>query len=155
MSFSTEEALRYLGSEPSAAFSHCLMVLRVSVVRLAISLIDICSQKNIRRILAYMTMVITSFTPAYKISRILVLPSQNSTYISALIWLVLTASTLIHTRKPSLEVELSSLSSGERVLMALVNSVYKPSSDNIFPNVLLLDALDASLHPSMMKSMLL
>src|SRR3990167_8807754 len=63
--------LRYFGSEPSAAFSHFLMVLRVSVVRLAISLIDKCSRKNIRRILAYMTMVITSLTPAYKLSRIL------------------------------------------------------------------------------------
>lgn len=61
---------------------------------------------------------------------------------------------LIHTKKPRLEVEFSSLSSGERVLMALVASVYKASSDNIFPDILLLDELDASLHPSMMKNML-
>ena len=61
---------------------------------------------------------------------------------------------LIHTQKTGLEVDFSSLSSGERVLMALVASVYKASSDNIFPDVLLLDELDASLHPSMMKNML-
>ena len=83
--------LRYFGSDPSAAFSHFLMVLRVSVVRLAISLMDKCSRKNIRRILAYMTMVITSYTPAHKISRILVLPGQNSTRITALIWSILNA----------------------------------------------------------------
>ena len=58
----------------------------MSAVRLAISLIDKCSRKNIRRILAYMTMVITSFTSAYKISRILVLPSQNSTRTTVLRW---------------------------------------------------------------------
>lgn len=38
--------------------------------------------------------------------------------------------------------------------MALVASIYKSSSDNHFPDVLLLDEVDASLHPSMMKNML-
>lgn len=61
---------------------------------------------------------------------------------------------LIHTKKEDLKVDFSSLSSGERVLMALVACVYKASADNIFPDVLLLDELDASLHPSMMKNML-
>lgn len=61
---------------------------------------------------------------------------------------------LIHTKKENLKVDFSSLSSGERVLMALVASVYKAASDNIFPDILLLDELDASLHPSMMKNML-
>ena len=61
---------------------------------------------------------------------------------------------LVHTSKIGLEVDFSSLSSGERVLMALVASIYKSSSDNYFPDVLLLDELDASLHPSMMKNML-
>lgn len=61
---------------------------------------------------------------------------------------------LIHTTKTGLEIDFSSLSSGERVLMALVASIYKSSSDNYFPDVLLLDELDASLHPSMMKNML-
>lgn len=61
---------------------------------------------------------------------------------------------LIHTKKEGLEVDFSSLSSGERILMALVASVYKTSTDNHFPDVLLLDEVDASLHPSMMKNML-
>lgn len=61
---------------------------------------------------------------------------------------------LVHTSRTGLEVDFSSLSSGERVLMALVASIYKSSSDNYFPDVLLLDELDASLHPSMMKNML-
>ena len=60
---------------------------------------------------------------------------------------------LVHTKK-RLEIDFGSLSSGERVLMALVASVYKASSDNYFPDILLLDELDASLHPSMMKNML-
>jgi len=53
-----------------------------------------------------------------------------------------------------LEIDFSALSSGEKVLMALVASVYKASMDNVFPDVLLLDEVDASLHPSMMKNML-
>ena len=61
---------------------------------------------------------------------------------------------LIHTKKPGLEIDFSSLSSGERVLMALVASVYKASGDKYFPDILLLDELDASLHPSMIKNML-
>ncbi|MGH1359930.1 MAG: AAA family ATPase [Burkholderiaceae bacterium] len=61
---------------------------------------------------------------------------------------------LRHTEKPNLEIDFDALSSGERILMALVASVYKSSSDNHFPDVLLLDEVDASLHPSMMKNML-
>jgi predicted ATP-binding protein involved in virulence len=61
---------------------------------------------------------------------------------------------LVHTKIGGLEVEFSSLSSGERVLMALVASVYKTSTDKNFPDIILLDELDASLHPSMMKNML-
>lgn len=61
---------------------------------------------------------------------------------------------LIHTEKAGLKVEFDRLSSGERVLMALVASIYKASSDNNFPDVLLLDEIDASLHPSMMQNML-
>ena len=38
--------------------------------------------------------------------------------------------------------------------MALVASIYKSSSDKIFPDVLLLDEVDASLHPTMIKNML-
>jgi energy-coupling factor transporter ATP-binding protein EcfA2 len=61
---------------------------------------------------------------------------------------------LVHTKKPNLELDFSSLSSGERILMALVASIYKSTSDNHFPDILLLDEVDASLHPSMMKNML-
>jgi len=61
---------------------------------------------------------------------------------------------LLHTSKPGLEIDFSSLSSGERVLMALVASIYKSSADKRFPRLLLLDEVDASLHPSMMQNML-
>lgn len=61
---------------------------------------------------------------------------------------------LQHIEKPGLEVGFEHLSSGERVLMALVASVYKSSADGLFPDVLLLDEVDASLHPSMMQNML-
>lgn len=61
---------------------------------------------------------------------------------------------LKHTSKDNLEIEFNSLSSGEKILMALVASIYKSSSDKHFPDILLLDEVDASLHPSMMKNML-
>jgi predicted ATPase len=61
---------------------------------------------------------------------------------------------LRHTQKSDLKVEFDRLSSGERILMALVASIYKASSDSNFPDLLLLDEIDASLHPSMMKNML-
>ncbi len=48
----------------------------------------------------------------------------------------------------------SELSSGEKILMALVASIYKSSSDNHFPDILLLDEIDASLHPSMIENLL-
>lgn len=61
---------------------------------------------------------------------------------------------LQHTDNPSLEVQFDSLSSGERILMAMVASVYKSSLDGLFPDLLLLDEVDASLHPSMMNNLL-
>ncbi len=61
---------------------------------------------------------------------------------------------LKHTKIQGLKVDFGHLSSGERILMALVASVYKSSSDKHFPDLLLLDEVDASLHPSMMKNML-
>jgi predicted ATP-dependent endonuclease of OLD family len=60
---------------------------------------------------------------------------------------------LIHANK-DLEIGFEHLSSGERTLMALVASIYKSSSDNHFPDILLLDEIDASLHPSMMRNLL-
>ena len=61
---------------------------------------------------------------------------------------------LKHTEKNNLEIDFHSLSSGEKILMALVASIYKSSTDRHFPDMLLLDEVDASLHPSMMKNML-
>ena len=61
---------------------------------------------------------------------------------------------LKHTEKHDLEIDFSNLSSGERVLMALVASIYQSSSEKYFPDLLLLDEVDSSLHPSMMKNML-
>lgn len=61
---------------------------------------------------------------------------------------------LRHTENPELEIPFMDLSSGERVLMALVACVYKSSTDRHFPDLILLDEVDASLHPSMVKNML-
>lgn len=60
---------------------------------------------------------------------------------------------LMHTDK-KVEVDIGNLSSGERVLMALVVSIYKSKSDIHFPELLLLDEIDASLHPSMIRNLL-
>ena len=38
--------------------------------------------------------------------------------------------------------------------MALIASIYKASSDNHFPDALLLDEIDASLHPSMIRNLI-
>lgn len=62
--------------------------------------------------------------------------------------------TLKHIERENLSIDFSTLSSGEKILMALVASVYKSSADRHFPDILLLDEVDASLHPSMMKNML-
>lgn len=51
-------------------------------------------------------------------------------------------------------IPFNDLSSGEKVLFALVLSLYKSYSDNYFPSVLLLDEIDASLHPSMIRNLL-
>lgn len=61
---------------------------------------------------------------------------------------------LCHTENPNLEVSFDTLSSGEKIVMALVASAYKADSDLHFPDVLLLDEIDASLHPSMIKNLL-
>lgn len=60
---------------------------------------------------------------------------------------------LVHTKRDGLEIDFNALSSGERVLMALVASVYKASVDRHFPSLLLLDEIDTPLHPSMIQNM--
>jgi predicted ATP-binding protein involved in virulence len=61
---------------------------------------------------------------------------------------------LKHKNGVAVEIDFSNLSSGEKVLMALVASIYKASYDKHFPNLLLLDEIDASLHPSMIQNLL-
>ncbi|NUJ97616.1 AAA family ATPase [Candidatus Gracilibacteria bacterium] len=61
---------------------------------------------------------------------------------------------LINKTNPDILLDFSNLSSGEKILMALVASIYKSSSDNHFPDILLLDEVDASLHPSMIQNLL-
>ena len=51
-------------------------------------------------------------------------------------------------------IPFNDLSSGEKVLFALVLSIYKSSGDGFFPRALLLDEIDASLHPSMTRNLL-
>jgi len=46
------------------------------------------------------------------------------------------------------------LSSGEQILFALALCLFKGKSDNIFPKLLLLDEVDATLHPSMIENLL-
>jgi len=61
---------------------------------------------------------------------------------------------LVHQDQAGVSPQFSELSSGERILMALVASIFKASSDHHFPDILLLDEIDASLHPSMMQNLL-
>lgn len=60
---------------------------------------------------------------------------------------------LVH-KKNKFNIPFSALSSGERLLFALVLSIYNTTSSSFYPRVLLLDEVDASLHPSMTKSLL-
>lgn len=61
---------------------------------------------------------------------------------------------LVNIKDFNVIVEFENLSSGEKVMMALVSSIYKSNIDKKFPKLLLLDEIDASLHPSMSKTML-
>lgn len=51
-------------------------------------------------------------------------------------------------------IPFNDLSSGEKILFALVYSIYKGQIDGVFPKVLLLDEIDSSLHPSMIRNLL-
>src|ERR1017187_10343859 len=61
---------------------------------------------------------------------------------------------LISTKDPKVVIDFDLLSSGEKIMMALVSTLYKTKVDKQFPRLLLLDEIDASLHPSMAQSML-
>lgn len=52
------------------------------------------------------------------------------------------------------EIEFKDLSSGERILCALAITVFQDQDKKNFPELLLLDEVDASLHPSMVKNLL-
>ncbi len=60
----------------------------------------------------------------------------------------------IKNERTNSEIPFSDLSSGEKVLFALVLSIYKSYGDRYFPKILLLDEIDASLHPSMIQNLL-
>ena len=61
---------------------------------------------------------------------------------------------LIHI-ETGIRMNFNSLSSGEKVMMALVTAMYKSSFEfSKFPEILLLDEVDAVLHPSMIRQML-
>ncbi len=60
---------------------------------------------------------------------------------------------LIHN-KTGIEVSIEDLSSGEQILLALAMMVYKSRSQGVLPRLLLLDEIDATLHPSMIKKLL-
>jgi predicted ATPase len=51
-------------------------------------------------------------------------------------------------------IPVSELSSGEKTLLALICSFYNSKISKDFPDILLLDEIDASLHPSMVESFL-
>lgn len=51
------------------------------------------------------------------------------------------------------EIDFEDLSSGEKILCSLAMTVYQDTKSN-FPRVLLLDEVDASLHPSMIQNLL-
>ena len=61
---------------------------------------------------------------------------------------------VVLTREGVKGIAFSELSSGERTLMALSMLIFKAQLNNIPPQVLLLDEIDASLHPSMIERMI-
>lgn len=61
--------------------------------------------------------------------------------------------TLTHRTK-NVQIPFSNLSSGEKILFSLVLSIYKSVGDRLFPSAILLDEVDASLHPSQIQNLL-
>ena len=57
-------------------------------------------------------------------------------------------------RKKGIEIGFDSLSSGEKTLLALAASIYNADHIKTFPRIILLDEIDASLHPSMIQQLL-
>ncbi len=61
---------------------------------------------------------------------------------------------VIKVKSTNAEIIPDDLSSGESVLFALALSVFKENISSSLPKVLLLDEIDATLHPSMIKNLL-
>ena len=61
---------------------------------------------------------------------------------------------VIKEKSTNAEINPDDLSSGESVLFSLALSVFKANISSSLPKVLLLDEIDATLHPSMIKNML-
>ncbi len=57
-------------------------------------------------------------------------------------------------KRTNVSIPFDNLSSGEKILFSLVLSIYKGKGDQLFPSVLLLDEIDASLHPSQIQNLL-
>ena len=60
----------------------------------------------------------------------------------------------LHDKQSNLSIKYEDLSSGEKILFALALCMLKGKYDNIFPQLLMLDEIDATLHPSMIENML-
>jgi len=60
---------------------------------------------------------------------------------------------LVNNEK-KIAVSYDDLSSGEKVLFMLALCMFKASTESVFPKLLLLDEIDATLHPSMIKNLL-
>lgn len=60
----------------------------------------------------------------------------------------------IRNAEKNIEIDYDSLSSGEKVLLMLALCMFKAESGSVFPKLLLLDEVDATLHPSMIKNLL-
>lgn len=61
---------------------------------------------------------------------------------------------LISTVDEKITIGFSDLSSGEKTMLALFGLMFSSSFDGGFPRLMLLDEVDASLHPSMIRSLL-
>ena len=59
----------------------------------------------------------------------------------------------LKNERKNVQIDYQSLSSGEHTLFALALCLFKTSSDNLFPKLLLLDEVDSSLHPSMIENL--
>lgn len=60
----------------------------------------------------------------------------------------------VRNAEKNIEIDYDSLSSGEKVLFMLALCMFKAESESVFPKLLLLDEVDATLHPSMIKNLL-